>query len=80
MENILKYWAIGTLILSGLNIFKFINLSMYGTVNYLQNTLILIVELLLTLFVFGLSIYLVYQVMFGKKALNIDDLQEIQAV
>ena len=80
MEKILKYWAIGTLLVSGLAIFKFINLSMYGTVNYLQNNFIIIIELLLTLFVFSISIYLVWIIMFSKKALNIGDQQEIAAI
>lgn len=80
MEKTLKYWVIGTLIVSGLALFKFINLGAYGEVNYLNNIFILIIEVLVSLFVFGVSIYVAYKVMFGKKALGISDVQEVHAV
>ena len=73
MSGLLKSWVMGVLIVSGLSLFKFINLAMYGEVNYLNNVFILIIELSVSLFVLFVSIYLAWSVIIGKKDIELSE-------
>ena len=73
MSGLLKSWVMGVLIVSGLSLFKFINLAVYGEVNYLNNVFILIIELSVSLFVLFVSIYLAWSVIIGKKDIELSE-------
>ena len=73
MSELLKSWVMGVLIVSGLSLFKFINLAVYGEVNYLNNVFILIIELSVSLFVLFVSIYLAWSVIIGKKDIELSE-------
>ncbi len=73
MNKLLKIWVVGVLFISLSSLFKFINLAMYGEVNYLNNVFILITELLVLLFVLFVSIYLAWGVVIGKKNIDLSE-------
>ncbi|MFH1311473.1 MAG: hypothetical protein ABIH65_03650 [Nanoarchaeota archaeon] len=69
MKTILNFWAVLTLAVSGVVLFWFMNIILFGEVRYYeQNVVILIAEYLLALFMFGVSLYVAWSILFrGKK-------------
>jgi len=73
MSRLIKAWVIGVLIVSGLSLFKFINLAMYGEVNYINNLFALTIELAILMFVLFMSIYLAWLLIVSKKELDLSE-------
>jgi len=72
MKKLLNLWAVLTLAISGLALFGFINIIIFGIVSYHEHNLfILIVEFLISLFVFAVSFYVAYMILFKKKNIKL---------
>jgi len=72
MKDLLNLWAVLTLAISGLALFGFINIIIFGIVSYHEHNLfILIVEFLISLFVFAVSFYVAYMILFKKKNIKL---------
>lgn len=74
MKNILNLWAVLTLAVSSLALFGFINIFIFGIVSYHEHNLfILIVEYIISLFVFAVSFYVAYMILFKKKNIKLEN-------
>lgn len=72
MKDLLNLWAILTLAVSSLALFGFINIIIFGIVSYHEDNLfILIVEFLISLFVFIISLYITWMILFKKKDIKL---------
>ncbi len=72
MKTILNLWAVLTLAFSGVVLFWFMNIVVFEEVCYYeQNIIILIAEYLLTLFVFGMSLYVAWNILFKRKEIEL---------
>jgi len=71
-KTILNIWAVLTLAFSGVVLFWFINIIVVGEVCYYeQNIVILIAEYILSIFVFGISLYVAWSILFRKKEIEL---------
>jgi len=73
MKNLLNFWAVMTLAISGLALFGFVNILIFGIVSYHEHNLfILIIEFFISLFVFIMSLYVAWMILFKKKNIKLE--------
>lgn len=74
MKDLLNIWAILTLAVSSLALFGFINILIFGIVSYHEDNLfILVVEFFISLFVFIISLYIAWMILFKKKTIKLNN-------
>lgn len=72
MKDLLNFWAVMTLAISSLALFGFINILVFGIVSFHEyNLFILIVEFLICLFVFIMSLYVAWMILFKKRDIEL---------
>lgn len=72
MKDLLNFWAVLTLAISSLALFGFINILVFGIVSFHEyNLFILIVEFLISLFVFIMSLYVAWMILFKKRDIEL---------
>jgi len=73
MKDLLNFWAVLTLAISGLALFAFINILIFGIVSFHEyNLFILIIEFFISLFVFIISLYVAYMILFKGKGIILE--------
>ena len=72
MKQLINFWAVLTLLISGFLLFTFFNILLKGIVSFTEpNIWILIPETLMALFMFVVSFYVAYQILFRKKDIKL---------
>lgn len=72
-KNIFDYWAVLSLATAGLSLFTFLNILIYGGVLLVEPRLwIVIIEVLFAEFIFGMSLYVAYQILIKKKLIHLE--------
>ena len=72
MKILINFWACLSLAVSGLVLFWFVNIILFGSVSYHEtNLLILISEYLISLFMFIMSFYIAWNILFKRKNLEL---------
>ncbi len=75
MKKLLNLWAVLTLAISGLALFGFINILIFGVVSFHEDNLfILIIEFFISLFVFIISLYVAYMILFKRRNIILPEL------
>lgn len=76
MKDLLNFWAVLTLAISGLALFAFINILIFGIVSFHEyNLFVLIVEFLISLFVFIISLYVAWMILFKGRNIKLQYIQ-----
>ena len=72
MKDLFNFWALMILPVSGLVLFGFINILIFGIVSFHEHNLfILIIEFFISLFVFIISFYVAYMILFKGRNIKI---------
>lgn len=72
MKKTLDLWAVLTLAISGQVLFIFYNILFKGSVSFTEPRLwVLIPETLIALFMFGMSFYVAWDILFRGKIINL---------
>lgn len=76
MKDLLNFWAILTLAVSSLALFGFINILIFGIVSFHEyNLFILIIEFFIALFVFIISFYVVWMILFKGRNIKLQHIR-----
>jgi len=71
-KTILNLWAVLTLALSGLILFTFMNIVVFGEVIYYENNkFILVAEYVLAFFLFVVSLFVAWNILFKGKEIEL---------